>query len=400
MRRSPIIVVATIAVILASCSSSSKPHQSGAGASKYSSGVQVPITSVRSPDFVDPLHGFGVVWVRHQGVIRSQLVVSNDGGRTWRASAQPLPAARYFTDLRFVDLEHGYAVATDSSFPFIVTSNGGVTWHEAPFQTIESQPNDVRPPAFAAYGSLVWALSAGCSAGGTSCQSMLNISSDYGQNWRSEPVPVVVNAAYLGLFLVNNQEGYILEESASAQWVLEATSDAAIGWSGEALPDSGTCPSLAFSAAPGGNLWVICGSGPATDMEAKTVYISTDGGATWHVTGSTGPGGPLGPAATTNQPVALATAPVAPALGNLPFPGTVSNSTMVATSAQHAWVAFDRGAVQETSDAGLTWNLAFEYPNIGEDNLHLDVLDSTHAWAYDNASGIWSTSDGIHWTKL
>jgi len=121
-----------------------------AGAAQEVAPPRLTVTALANPvpttlfgaSFPDPTHGY-VVGASHT------IFATADGGQTWAQQDTPLPSAfadgelveepsteatdptkASFSDVDFVDADHGYAVSTSDAI--LTTSDGGRTWAEVP----------------------------------------------------------------------------------------------------------------------------------------------------------------------------------------------------------------------------------------------------------------------------
>jgi photosystem II stability/assembly factor-like uncharacterized protein len=308
--------------------------------------------------FVDSVHGYAAL---RSGVV----AVSSDGGRSWRVAGTPPGSGSGCGEcvrVVFTSVADGWAYGAPAAR--YATSDGGHTWHDThPGGPVE---------ALDAIGTNVVSL-VGC-GDGTGCVAALDTSIDGGRTWRRSPLPGIA-AGTADLDRVELRTTYVWTRTAgsTASPVL-VTHDAGRTWQRRAAPCTPQNGNDALSVLGVDDLWFACGFGDGAGEGGKAAYRSHDGGRTWLLVARTD----------------------FPQIGNLPITGYLSE--LQAVNDHVALLGLARGSVWVTLDGGHTWKTAIE---LGEGFPSFDRLPSgsrifvASGFAFDN-SGVWSTTDGIH----
>ncbi len=245
--------------------------------------------------------------------------------------------------------KHGLLVATITTPACLVgtsrcpgglietTDDGGRTWRvvdhvDVPLNAVAVSGDDV-----------AWVTSGRCTspASPDGCDSsLLFLTTDRGKSWekvRSHiPVTSVSPVSATTAWAVSGIEASVIAME---------TTDGGASWHRSVEP-------CAASASSGGDLWSVdfpsetsgwamCTSEPATDMQPKALFVTSDGGDTWLLKSSTTCGFPSN--GTQIAPV-----------GDLQCVGYFPGISFLANG--HGWEWTDRFGLASTSDGGSTWS--------------------------------------------
>jgi photosystem II stability/assembly factor-like uncharacterized protein len=368
-------------------------------------GTLVPTSDLADVVFIDDVHGFALALHDEQTVLAS----SHDGGDTWRVVDDDLPTGAP-AQFEFADTTHGYlwggAPSAAGAVALWVTSDGGRTWTQAPVGPVVSDVSAIGPD--------VWAVVGTCPISSTplaaACAVRVEVSGDDGITWTTTPGPppvsedrgLSVNDQDIELARITLQRAYVLTfapESAitgSSSGLLAFTADGGATW--VARPDP--CPSgfdfgEQIAASGTHDLWLMCASQASAGTQAKALYRSHDGGATWTS------------AAAANAPVLTGNATVR-AAGALPSQGYVTpyslgHDNLAVLTPSDAWLFPDRTAVFRTTDGGRTWRRVVSLAHAGlVVGASGDVVfaNPTHGWVCETGAGLWRTINGTTWQRL
>ena len=363
------------------------------------SGTPVPTTSLTDVVFVDPGDGFALA--AHRGGL--VLAATTDGGSSWQVVNGRLPVTSLGTDapaqMEFTGRQNGYlwegAAPGATAAPLWVTADGGRSWARAPLGPVVSDVSAIGPN--------VWALVGSCpqSALGPACTLGVTVSADAGSTWRPAPGPVPAslgNSAEPGLVelaRVSRSRAYVLSMSPGGNAILAFTADGAATWATRPVPcarpfDLGA--ELALSGTD--DLWLVCGGQASAGSQAKALYRSSTGGASWSEAAQT-------------MGFAGASTPVA-GVGSLPLAGyvapySIGHKNLNVVSADLAWLFPSRGTVVVTTDGGTNWAAV---PSLRDAGFgagapgNLTFISSTDGWITELGTGLWRTTDGTAWFAL
>jgi hypothetical protein len=231
------------------------------------------------------------------GVDCTSLAGTNDYGRSWFGVSAPATGApdgsSGVSQLRFLNASQGFAFGPE----LWITLNGGAQWSRI------ALPPATRVTDLETLDGQVFALWARCSGGGADfaarCTSLTLHTAPVGGQWRQVGGAVDLTAGgaatSASLLLVGDPAaatGYLLAPDGK---VLSGSLDST-GWTtagtapcvpGAAQPDGQ--PSGALMAAGSGELYLLCAAGatstpasPPASRAPGTLYVSADGGKTWH----------------------------------------------------------------------------------------------------------------------
>lgn len=218
------------------------------------------------------------------------------------------------------------------------TADGGRTW-----AVIDRVGIPLNAVAVTGHG-VAWVSSGRCGpASPHACGSaLLLVTADWGRSWaRVRPDMAVTSVSPVSAATAWAVRG---EQNAAfpLRTGLVETTDGGRSWRQAADPCLRGFGRPAWSAdfATATTGWVMCVSQPATDMQPKALYATTDGGARWHLKSSTTCGFPQ-----NGQRAGSA--------GTLPCVGYLPGMQLLADG--HGWQWTDRAGLAATSDGGVTW---------------------------------------------
>jgi hypothetical protein len=232
------------------------------------------------------------------GCPRLELRMTTDRGRHWFAVPTPpagvaavggRSAADAVSTVRFADTKDGWAFGPG----LWATHDGGHTWHR-----IGTHGLAVRDLA-AGDGRVIAALGR-CPAAAADCRRFQVFSSPVtADRWR--PVPGTAGTGVIGGITVAAGTGYLAAVTQPrgagrpAMTLLAGPADSAVAWRRLAAP----CPAAfrvfaTLAATPRRALAVGCGSEPGAGSQRKRVYYSPTGGRSWRRLADPPAGGYLG----------------------------------------------------------------------------------------------------------
>jgi photosystem II stability/assembly factor-like uncharacterized protein len=302
-----------------------------------------------SVTFVSSEDGFVLGQVACRGTLCYGLAKTVDAGDSWTFVAD-LPMApvqnQPITKVRFANARDGWAFGPQ----LWATHDGGVSWHQLATTT---HAFDVEASA-----GLVYLLAAGCST--DSCATPAKL--------LKAAVASDTFAAVAGATPIGNSGQLALH--GKAVWVFGGaqgsgpsylSSTDGVSWQRRANPcPQGTGPSSLAGIAPAttSTVYLLCASDPGAGSETKAVLLSTDGGATVHLTAA------------------------APARGGIASGIAAASASVVAVGAQSgaSWI-------YRSGDAGRTWASAFEKGDGGLGIADLGFTTSTQGVAIYGTPG-------------
>jgi hypothetical protein len=392
-------------------SSSETGYQFNALKGPLSVGTPVPTTSLLNVVFVDAQVGFALAGHRGEAV----LAESTDGGSTWQVRNDRLPSgygqnAGYPGQFEFVGPDGylwGGAPTADGGAPLWVTSDGGISWHEAPIGPVVYDVSTI--------GENVWALTSACSttsAGGATaapCALVLEQSVDGGASWSAvsgSGLTALANgpqgSQHVELARITLSRAYVLTAAtdqpasqAASDFGLVYTGDAGQTWSTRPVPCAGPFGLGAEIAASGtDDLWFLCGSQASGGDQSKELYRSSDGGFTWALSASaTGLGTPPPPAS----------APSTLPLGGYIAPFSIGHKNLAVLSPSTAWLYPTRSSLLKTVSGGRSWSTVPDLVAAGfgaGSPGNVTFISATQGWICAYGVGLWHTNDGVHWSAL
>ena len=202
------------------------------------------------------------------------------------------------------------------------SSDGGATW------LTESRGMPPLGSVTTSEGRSAWALGA---CPGDPCSASIFLSRNAGGAWAELPTPVAFRSIAFGDTLHGvavPREG----EDAQARTPY-VTDDGGQTW----RPTSSACPPgwvPVATTAQSGVAWVACSGGGATIMEPRAIVQTHDGGVSWQV-------------------IALNDPSTGARIGTISADGHLTGITVVE---DHLWSWASRGVLSHSVDAGRTWS--------------------------------------------
>ena len=377
----------TVAIWSVACSTFAAPRPTATLEKSARAVTLAPVTPTASPSpepafpfsfqvldiaFIDPNQGWALGTFGN-GFTRGQIAmrVTVDGGKTWQSAPAPEieipPGDLPLRHLRFANAKDGWAFEPG----FFSTHDGGKTWGN------ENRQGKVI--AIEPIGNSVWVVEQNCQkVEPYQCQFALLIWNPAQQIWA--PAPGKLPAGIQKLFRVSATEAWLLSTEESYTPVYSrnrifVTRDGGLTWS---EPNPGIthtgCSHLAMDK--GKQLWLFCGSGPATMMQIKNIWLSRDEGKQWSKIADAIPDSLGG------------------GLNNLPIIGFMWDVAVV--SKERAFIALIHQSVIGTTDGGQTWNDVIDFfdGNAIGGFRRVIFVDELHGWATPGQNLIFRTRDG------
>lgn len=305
-----------------------------------------------------------------------RLSVSHDGGRTWTAHGAALPmTGTGLEQLAAISEDRMWAVSPAGQL--FGTSDGGLRWkRELP---------DLRILSLAVSGGTAWAAVTACQpASGAASAVWVDVAEP--PAWRWQPRQAVARQQLLPsvrLIPLSPQRAVLLVQGFERAGHLLSTSDGGLAWSTLSLPTAAASApptQTAFTASPGGAWYLLVSvGGTGMNRAENSVYSSTDDGRSWVLASAdTSFWGP--------EPSGA--------------PSSASANIIAAGSATRLWLA-NLEELQVSDDAGARWH---DVPGVQLDGsgefAQFDVVDPGHAWLLGWLTGLWRTTDGVHWRQI
>lgn len=217
------------------------------------------------------------------------------------------------------------------------TTDDGRTW-----TVVDRVPVPLKAVATAP-GGAAWVETGRCGAASPDActSSLLLVSADGGRHWRevhsAEPVTSVSPVSSTTAWAVPASR----DGNPTGPRQLVHTDDGGRRWHTEPSPctQSRGTGTWAVDFATPRTGWVLCTGEPATDMQAKALYVTTDAGRSWQLRATTPP--------LTSQ----AAAP--PGAGHLPLVGYLPGLDMTGNGT--GWLWADRLGLSATRTNGQSW---------------------------------------------
>lgn len=310
-RRKPLLAVVLVALLAGLASGCSSKSALGSAPSPGTVPTTTPSPqSSSAATAARLLEPDGIAfWNRHQGLLVETVTTpacragssrcpgghidsTTDGGRTWTATDRvPVPLKAVATapgGAAWVETGRCGAASPDActSSLLLVSADGGRRWRKV--HSAESVTS-VSPLSSTA----AWAVPASRHGNPTGPRQLV-YTDNGGQRWQTEPSPCT-------------------QSRGPGTWAVDFTT-----------PRTG---------------WVLCAGEPATDMQAKALYVTTDAGRSWRLR------------ATTPPFAGQAAAP--PGAGHLPLVGYLPGLDMTGNGT--GWMWADRRGLSATRTDGHSW---------------------------------------------
>lgn len=316
-------------------------------------GDAVKPETLAAMSFVDASHGFGLTG-------QSVVAATVDGGASWFARGRVPGPADMGPKVVFFGASNGVVLAGG----VFVTRDGGATWTNAPF---------AKASGLVAAGTNLWAF--------VGEPGHVEASTDEGRTWHPLPSQPAVTT-FVAMVRPSASEAYVLSSAGGlgvpASYQISATTDGGRHWRSSDAPCDRSTEHAALAALSRGQVWIVCGSQPATIMQFKSLYRSSDGGMHWRVVASTGEVGSAG------------------RVGDIPLSGSVDE--LFAGSDQRAWMLFGRTGLWATADGGQTWHQPFSFEADGQSGP-ATFIDDRDGWVVAKRV-VWHTRDAVRWDPL
>ncbi|CAN7443512.1 hypothetical protein LJR289_002879 [Pseudoduganella sp. LjRoot289] len=173
--------------------------------------TQLPVPDADKLDFRD-IHAVdadtAVIMSAGPGAA-SRIYRTSDGGASWKLQLTNPDAEGFWDAIAFWDAKNGilFGDPVKGVFQVLVTADGGATWRQvADPKGLAAQANE---GAFAASGTCLTVAGSGdawFSTGGAENARVFH-SADRGRSWRAAPVPIPAGAAARGIFSVGFRDG-------------------------------------------------------------------------------------------------------------------------------------------------------------------------------------------------
>ncbi len=337
----------------------------------------LPLSNVLAVSFVDASNGWllGDACTQDDTKCLNRVIVlrhSTDGGRTWA----PLPAPHAFSpdsaehplervsSILFSSATDGWLYGPNTFY----THDGGQTWLKAPQAIL----------ALAFQDNLLWAIIAADDSW------QVATSSDNGGAWVSASTQPAWAGGTPQLAALNAKQAWVMANT-DFDWYLWHTADGGQSW--KEMPET----SQPFRAVrllevdQEGRLWLFSADQPAGGSQSKSLYTSTDAGASWQLVAV--------PPYDSRTPCSL------PWSGELP-----AAARSAATNGSEWFLVLSRYTLVGSANAGCNWSEAvpFAQANIGDATIiGVTFADSRHGWAAASPNRLFITNDGgITWEMI
>lgn len=324
--------------------------------------------------FADAQRGAVMVDRCSKHVCRSELLLTNDGGHSWRKPRVPGRAEALWGK------QAGQGVVFASRHYRLDRSvDAGTTWTSVPL------PGAVL--SWDARSTGAWAITKPCRRLHL-CEPRLWHSPDAGRTWYFTTLRDASRSTTLksefDMSFADAADGAVLYMRRDESYALALTADGGHSWSMGRAPCSGEYSQSATIAwGPGGALWVGCATGRGTGDQGHQIFVSSDGGRHF--------------AERIRAPFAQHAV-----LGH-GLDGYGYLSGISACSSRSAVVELYRGGLFRTDDGGRSWRQLRGIPfGDGAEFAGTALLsDCTHLWEALWSTGLFESSDGgRHWAEV
>jgi photosystem II stability/assembly factor-like uncharacterized protein len=329
------------------------------------------ITQIIDISFVDAQTIWVLAAACTEGDCPITMRVTYDGGTNWQKSIAPPTKANSFpydslgsADLSGVGLIR-FATRSDGWIfgpSLFSTHNGGQTWTDEKRLIFSMELTD----------GVIWAIEQENGA-----PTILR-SIDGGKTWpQVEQQPKL--SGWQALVGVDRNTAWLYTQNIETfEPKAFITRNGGNSWQELSPPASFGSPVYAGAVSPDHHLWFVCGSGPATIMQIKQIYVSSDDGSSWELR------------ADAWKPNVD---------GNIPMVGHfLGEKFFAAVSASTAFIALNRNTLYMTTDGGQQWRVAipYEQANGGGDPAIGPVrfVDEKHGCMAAGPNRLFCTNDG------
>jgi hypothetical protein len=312
--------------------------------------------------------------------MQAVLASTTDGGATWRVEGAPvmghLPDPPTTAQMAFTSARRGDVLINGAVY---VTDDGGTHWARLPGVDGAVSLIAVGPSlwitgcAFVGCANYLTQIQVGSASGGVT--RTLTV----GSPARTSPNRAVASGPDRG-------------SGSTRQGTLVVTADAGASWSTpRAVPCPGNVPFGGYAALDASHWWILCQvSSPRLSNATVDLFETTDAGVTWRLLDSASDAG------VTWQTPASASERTSTQVGDLGY--TPIDSIMVGDGGSILWVT-DMGGVRSSVDGGHTWVYGAADGMADALGATLSSAGTRAAWIALKGSGLWRTTDGVHWTR-
>ena len=369
-----------MAAASAGCSAGATPSTTSSPRSTITASSTAASTSTTVPpcvhygaglSFVNELDGFAM-FSDCSGAAgrRYRLYASTDGGASWRpvarlsfaarAASVPAPGGFGFNHLSFVSRSFGVAYLGDE---ILVTTDAGLRWHSEAVSGVVAK-------IFTSDGAAWAVVLRPCGSGECDTSVVPVLLSRLGAP-RPLPAHYVTDVVAFG-------RTWYAGPANKALWV---SHDLGKTWQPHAFPiRRNLVGAEQIAAARAGVVWVACELAISAGAEAKSIFLSLNGGLTWKETAQ---------AAAFN---------ITRSIGQLSATGYVAG--MAAVSARRAVLRIGSpvGRIEVSRDGGVVWAVLGIPSDGGSPTFGVECVGNS-CWTSGPNAVYRSTDGGAHWSR-
>jgi photosystem II stability/assembly factor-like uncharacterized protein len=314
-------------------------------------------------------------------------ILHTTAGVTHWQDVTPAPGSqRAFMDATdFMDPMTTWVTVATGTHQFLYhTHDGGQSWQKAQLPDKEYDPIQI----FFLNTQVGWIMFLNAATTGSMAVDLLH-TSDGGASWKlisgcnfmtaNNPTAIPCEGDKGGLSFLNEKVGWLTGFTNENLVLLYKTTDGGMTWHHQSLPlpvsaytfQISTMPPVFFNATSGFLPAII----PSTTGQITIIYVTHDGGATWH-----------------------ATTPIATSVTALDF-----------VDAMHGWIVtntfdantnqYNSTTIYQTNDGEEHWTQ--RNIKLGADITSIDFVSPIQGWAIDSLHSLYQTTDsGQTWTKV
>ena len=320
--------------------------------------------------FLSASAGFGV-WAR-SARCGASLVVTVNGGATWRVAGSPIPASRNafgpFQQPEIVFTTQGVGWINGSGL-LLATRDEGTHW-----SVLHLGPSVLGIDRF---GSSLWAYVSSCNAG-SRCRVRLEATTAQTMSWHTVGLlPTAIESRGVVAARLTDEDALVAQGQVGVTQAY-LTNNGGHTWSSVDPCGQSRMSPEALTPTPSGDVFVVCSGGAAMGNEPKSLYRSTDGGRAWDLVATDPHLGP--PYVPTPLPLGD--------FGDLAAPTTTE-----------LWMTTVNG-VSETRDGGAHWSSAKQVVTEGNGEfVTFSFVGPTRGWLLVPGVGLWTTTNGRSWEQ-